>query len=128
MEPLGRFPRVLNGVPRENIEGPPRDFPRAKPEGIPEGDLQYSPEGLHEYSRDLPRGSIHHDSPEGFSQIFIITYVLDQFWCSRPVHAPPPDTAHAPGERLAGRQSAERGNGASAPSSIIQNGASSVTK
>ena len=60
--PLGRFPRVLNGVPR---------------------DLQYSPEGL-------PRGSIHHDSPEGFSEIFILMSVLDQFLCSRQVHAPPP--------------------------------------
>ena len=67
--PLGRFPTALNGVPR---------------------DLQYSPEGLHEYSRDLPRGSIHHDSPEGFSEIFILMSVLDQFLCSRQVHAPPP--------------------------------------
>ena len=30
MEPLGRFPRVLNGVPRENIEGPPEARPKAK--------------------------------------------------------------------------------------------------
>ena len=84
---------MVNGVPREvpestqwspweNFEGPLREFPRAKPEGNPEGDLQFSPEGLHEYSRDLRRGSIHHDSPEGFSQIFILTYVLDQFSCS----------------------------------------------
>ena len=59
MEPLGKFPRV----PWENIEGPLRDFPRAKPKGNPERDLQYSPEGLPEYSRDFPRGSIHHDTP-----------------------------------------------------------------
>ena len=26
MEPLGRFPRVLNVLKREKIEGPPRDF------------------------------------------------------------------------------------------------------
>ena len=53
------FLRVLNVVPRENSEGPLRDFLRAKPQG----EFQYSPEGLHEYSRDLPRGSIQHDSP-----------------------------------------------------------------
>ena len=26
MEPLGRFQRVLNVLPRKKIEGPPRDF------------------------------------------------------------------------------------------------------
>ena len=72
MEPLGSFQKVLNGVPRDNIEGPPRDLPRAKSEGNPKGDLQYSPKGLHEYSRELPRGSIHYDNPKGFSQIFIL--------------------------------------------------------
>ena len=72
MESLGSFPRIINGVPGENIEGPLRDFPRAKPEGNPKVDLQYSPDGLHEYSRELPRGSIHHDSPKGSSQIFIL--------------------------------------------------------
>ena len=78
MEPLVRFPRVHNGVLRENIEGPSRDFPRAKPKVNTEEDLQYSPEGLHENSRDLPKGFIHHDSPEGFSQIFILT----MYWTS----------------------------------------------
>ena len=29
MEPLGSFPRVLNVLPREKIEGPPRDFLKA---------------------------------------------------------------------------------------------------
>ena len=61
MEPLGQFLRVLNGVPRESIEGPqrgsratPRNFRSAKPKGNteeqpsgPERDLQYSPEGRH---------------------------------------------------------------------------------
>ena len=69
MEPLGSFPRVLNVVPREKIEGPPRDFLKANPrphpirgflafglaedvaEGLPlensEGGLQYSSEGVH---------------------------------------------------------------------------------
>ena len=38
MEPLGRFPRVLNGVPREYIEGPPRDFLTANPRPHPRPD------------------------------------------------------------------------------------------
>ena len=37
MEPLGKFLRVVNGVPRKNIDGPLKDFPRAKPEGIFKG-------------------------------------------------------------------------------------------
>ena len=32
MEPLGRFPRVLNVLPREKIEGPLRDFAKGEPE------------------------------------------------------------------------------------------------
>ena len=70
MEPLGSFPRVLNVLPREKIEGPPRDFlkayprPHPRPRGFlafglaedvakglplenPEGGLQYSSEGVH---------------------------------------------------------------------------------
>ena len=31
MESLGSFPRVLNVLPREKIEGPPRDFSKGKP-------------------------------------------------------------------------------------------------
>ena len=31
MDPLGRFLRVLNVLPREKIEGPPRDFLKARP-------------------------------------------------------------------------------------------------
>jgi hypothetical protein len=42
-------------------------------------DLQYSPKGLHEYSRDLTRAFIHYDTPEALPEIFIITYLLDQF-------------------------------------------------
>ena len=64
------------------VNGAPREVPKSTPEGNPEGNLPYSPEGLHGYSRDLPRRSIHHDSPEGFSQIFILMDVLDQFLCS----------------------------------------------
>ena len=35
MEPLGSFPRVLNGLPREKIEGTPRDFLKANPRPYP---------------------------------------------------------------------------------------------
>ena len=31
MEPLGSFPRVLNVLLREKIEGPPRNFLKARP-------------------------------------------------------------------------------------------------
>ena len=35
MESLGRFPRVLNVLPREKIEGPPRDFLKATSKARP---------------------------------------------------------------------------------------------
>ena len=38
MEPLGSFPRVLNVLPREKIEGPPRDFLKATPRPHPRPD------------------------------------------------------------------------------------------
>ena len=38
MEPLGSFPRVLNVLPREKIEGPPRDFLKAIPRPHPRPD------------------------------------------------------------------------------------------
>ena len=47
MEPLGRFPRGLNVLLREKIEGPPRDFlkaiPRSKNRGVrrPRGFLAF---------------------------------------------------------------------------------------
>ena len=39
MESLGSFPRVLNVLPREKIEGPPRDIYRRTPvvTGFPTG-------------------------------------------------------------------------------------------
>ena len=43
MEPLGRFPRVLNGVTRDNIEGPPRDFLRRSPSEILRGTFNILP-------------------------------------------------------------------------------------
>ena len=38
MESLGRFPRVLNVLPREKIEGPPRDCLMANPRPDPRPD------------------------------------------------------------------------------------------
>ena len=38
MEPLGRFPRVLNVYPREKIEGPSRDFLKSNPRPHPRPD------------------------------------------------------------------------------------------
>ena len=65
----GRFPRVLNGVPRENSEGPPKGAAR------PDGDLQYSPEGLHEFLRDLPWGSNTHDTSRlSHRSVFLLMY------------------------------------------------------
>ena len=112
MESLGKFPRVLNGVPRANIEGPPRDFPRAKPEGNPKGDLQYPPEGLHLVPRGFPRDSIHHDTPKGFSQIIIIT----MYWTSSRARDRCMRRLRLLRMRRSGLadRSAERGNGASA--------------
>ena len=99
MEPLGRFPRVLNGVPRENIEGPPRPDPRPKtrgaagPEGfwprfwpkmqqrvclrkILRGALNLLPREQIENSRNFPREQFHHTAPEAFQQIVILTKSL----------------------------------------------------
>ena len=38
MEPLGSFPRVLDVLPREKIEGPPMDFLKANPRPHPRPD------------------------------------------------------------------------------------------
>ena len=57
MEPLGSFPRVLNVLPREKIEGPPRargflafglaeDVAKRSPLENSEGGLQYSSKGV----------------------------------------------------------------------------------
>ena len=73
MESLGRFPRVLNVLPREKIEGPPRDFLKANPRiENPEGSLQYSSEGEHRVLKVPPQGSIHPDTSKAFPQIFIL--------------------------------------------------------
>ena len=45
MEPLGSFPRVLNVLPREKIEGPPRDFLKANPRPHPRPDQRPKTQG-----------------------------------------------------------------------------------
>ena len=52
MEPLGSFPRAYNVLPREKIEGPPRDFLKANPRPHPRPD-----------QRPKTRGAA---GPEGF--------------------------------------------------------------
>ena len=63
MEPLGRFPRVLNGVPRENIEGPPRPDPRPKTRGAA------GPEGF--WPRVWPRGAFNILSMDSIELVMI---------------------------------------------------------
>ena len=94
----GRFPRVLNVLPWEKIECPPRDFLKAnprphprpdqrpKPEG-PQGFLAFGPvegvaKGLHLENPEEgiqywvltghPEGSIHQGTSEAFPQILIL--------------------------------------------------------
>ena len=56
MEPLGSFPRVLNVLPREKIEGPPRNFLKVNPRPHPRPD-----------QRPKTRGAA---GPEGFWPLF----------------------------------------------------------
>ena len=94
--------------PRGEYWRSPEGFPKGEAQGKSQGVLQYSPEGLNElrnsyrpterrpvwipmlneYLRNFPRGSIHHDTPTAFSQIFILT----MFWTSS---RPRANTAHA---------------------------------
>ena len=53
MEPLGSFPRVLNVLPREKIEGPQRDFLKANPRPHPRADQRPLAFGLAE---DVAKG------------------------------------------------------------------------
>ena len=79
------------------------------PKEVPEGDLQYSPDGLHEYSRDLLRGLIYHDSPR-------VSHRFSFLRCIGPILVFAADTAHAPvSKKLLGERSAVRGNYSSAP-------------
>ena len=89
MESLGRFPRAFSEVPREHIEGPPWDYLRANPRPHPRVWLRMQPRvcqkkitrkafnillrDLIEYSRDLPRGSIHNNTSKAFPQIVILS-------------------------------------------------------
>ena len=45
MEPLGKFPRVLDILPRENIKGPQRDFLKANPRPPPSPDKRAKTRG-----------------------------------------------------------------------------------
>ena len=54
MVPLGRFLRVLNGLPKEYTEGPPRGFMKANPRLHPRPDPWFLAEGLAE---DAAEGS-----------------------------------------------------------------------
>ena len=45
MEPLGSFPSVLNVLPREKIEAPPRDFLKANPRPHPRPDQRPRTQG-----------------------------------------------------------------------------------
>jgi hypothetical protein len=62
MESLGRFPRVLNVLPREKIEGPPRDFLKANPRPYPRPDHRPKTKGPH----------------DTFGPLFLIT-ILDSY-------------------------------------------------
>ena len=62
MEPLGSFPRVLNVLPREKIEGPLRDFLKANPRSHPEPDQRPLVFGLAE---DVAKGLPLENSEEG---------------------------------------------------------------
>ena len=68
MEPLGRFPRVLNRLPREHIEGPPRGFLKAKPRPHPRPDPRsiYSQRSSLS-TQGIARGLHSPRCPKGFS-------------------------------------------------------------
>ena len=82
MEPLGRFLRL----PREHIEGPPRGFLKAYPWPHPRTDPRPQARGPSICSlgsplstlRNLPKGSIHHNTPSAFPQIVQFYYLLKQ--------------------------------------------------
>ena len=72
MESLGSFPRVLNVLPREKIEGPPRDFlkanqrPHPRPDQRPKTQGAAGPEGGLAFglAKDLGKG-LPFEDPEG---------------------------------------------------------------
>ena len=61
-EAVGFWPRVW-----------PRMRQRVCQKKIPKGAFNILPWESFEYSRDLPRGSIHHDTPKAFPQIVILS-------------------------------------------------------
>ena len=70
MEPLGKFLRVLNGVPRENIKGSPREIPRGTFNILPRDSMS---------NQGTSRGALF--TPGLFTD-FHSYDVLDQFLCS----------------------------------------------
>ena len=64
MEPLGSFPRVLNVLPREKIEGPARDFLKANPRPHPRPDQRQKTRGAFGLAEDVAKGSPL-ENPEG---------------------------------------------------------------
>ena len=71
MEPLGSFPRVLNLLPREKIEGPRRDFLKANPRPHPRSDQRPKtrPRGFLAFglAEDVAKGSPL-ENPKGVLQ------------------------------------------------------------
>ena len=73
MEPLGSFPRVLNVLPREKIEGPPRDFlkanprPHQRPDQRPKNPRGRRPQGCLAFglAKDVAKGSQLENSEGG---------------------------------------------------------------
>ena len=66
MEPLGRFPRVLNVFPREKIERPPRDCLKANPRPHPRPDKRPKTRGFLAFglAEDVAKGLLL-ENPEG---------------------------------------------------------------
>ena len=63
MEPLGSFPRVLNVLPREKIEGPPKGFLKANPRPHPRPDQRIKTRGA-AGPEDVAKG-LPFENPEG---------------------------------------------------------------
>ena len=95
MEPLGSFPRVLNVLPREKIEGPPRDFlnvnprPHQRPDQRPKNPRGRRPRGFLAFgmAEDVAKGSPLENSKGGPS-IFFRGSTLSTQGTSRGLHSP----------------------------------------
>ena len=67
MEPLGSFPRVLDILPRDKIEGPLRDFLKANPRPHPRSDQRPKTRGFLAFglAEDVAKGLPLENSKEG---------------------------------------------------------------